>query len=255
MRRILLLALCLTALPLATPADDGRVRRMLGEAEAADFRGVGRLNVAGRRFCTAALVSDRLAVTAAHCLYHPHTLRPVPLSELRFVAGLRREKYAALRGVARAAVSPDFVYDGKPSFDNLRRDVALLELDAAIPEAEALSFRPGPMPEEGTVSEIVSYARDRAQAASIQDGCRVVARMEMVVALDCGVNLGASGAPVLAVGRTGRELWAVVSSTGAMVSGDEVTLAVLVASELVALELALDREVPVSVGAMPAPDP
>jgi len=111
------------------------------------------------------------------------------------------------------------------------------------------------MPEAGTVTEIVSYARDRAQAASIQDGCRVVARMETVVALDCGVNLGASGAPALAVGRTGRELWAVVSSTGAMVSGDEVTLAVLVASELVALELALDGEVPVTVGAMPAPDP
>ncbi|HMR52126.1 MAG TPA: trypsin-like serine protease [Amaricoccus sp.] len=255
MRRILLLALFLAALPLAAPADDGRARRMLGEAEAADFRGVGRLNVAGRRFCTAALVSDRLAVTAAHCLYHPRTFRPVPLAELRFVAGLRRDAHAALRGVARAAVPPDYVYDGEPSFENLRRDIALLELDAAIPAEQALAFRPGPMPGDGAVIEIVSYARDRAQAASIQDGCRIVARIREVAALDCEVNLGASGAPVLVLGKAGRELWAVVSSIGATVSGGEVTLAVLAAPELAALEAALAGAVPDSAGTSPASEP
>lgn len=255
MRRILLFALCLTAPPLAAPAEDGRVRRMLGEVEAADFRGVGRLNVAGRRFCTAALVSDRHAVTAAHCLYHPLTRRPVPLADLRFVAGLRRDAHAALRGVARAAVPPDYVYDGEPSFENLRRDIALLELDAAIPAEQAPAFRPGPMPEGGAVIEIVSYARDRAQAASIQDGCRIVARIREVAALDCEVNLGASGAPVLVLGKAGRELWAVVSSIGATDSGGEVTLAVLAEPELAALEAGLGGAVPDSAGAAPASEP
>jgi len=180
----------------------------------------------------------------------------VPLSEVRFVAGLRRDEYAALRGVARVAVPPDYVFDGEPSYSNLRRDIALLELDAAVSEDQAPSFRPGPMPLGETVIEIVSYARDRAEAASIQDGCRIAARMDRVAALDCGVNLGASGAPVLTLGKTGRRLWGVVSSTGALVSGGEVTLAVQVAPELAALEAALGPEVPASNPQAPtAPDP
>lgn len=256
MARILALALLLLSLPVAGPADDGRARRILTDDEAVVFRGVGRLNVAGRRFCSAALVSERLVVTAAHCLYHPRTLRPVPLSELRFVAGLRRDEYAAQRGVVRVAVPPDFVFDGEPSYEHLRRDIALLELDAAVSEAEASSFRPGAMPDGDAVIEIVSYARDRAQAASIQDGCRIVARMAEVAALDCGVNLGASGAPVFSLGKTGRRLWGVVSSTGALVEGGEVTLAVRAAPELPALEAALGPEVPAAdPGAPAAPDP
>jgi V8-like Glu-specific endopeptidase len=254
MARILALSLLLLSLPVAGPADDGRARRILTDDEAVVFAGVGRLNVAGRRFCSAALVSERLVVTAAHCLYHPRTLRPVPLPEMRFVAGLRRDDYAAQRGVVRVAVPPDFVFDGEPSYEHLRRDIALLELDAAV--GEAPSFRTGAMPDGDAVIEIVSYARDRAQAASIQDGCRIVARMAEVAALDCGVNLGASGAPVFSLGKTGRRLWGVVSSTGALVEGGEVTLAVRAAPELPALEAALGPEVPAAdPGALAVPDP
>jgi hypothetical protein len=65
-----------------------------------------------------------------------------------------------------------------------------------------------------------------------------------VAALDCGVNLGASGAPVFALGKTGREVWAVVSSTGTLVAGGVLTLAVRVAPELAALEAALEPQVP-----------
>jgi hypothetical protein len=94
------------------------------------------------------------------------------------------------------------------------------------------------------VIEIVSYVRGRSRVASLQDGCRIDAAVGQVAALDCGVNLGASGAPVFAIGKTGRVLWAVVSSTGSLVAGGEVTLAVRVAPELAALEAALEPQVP-----------
>jgi hypothetical protein len=245
MLRPVALLLILGALAGSAAAED---RRRLGDDEAAAFRGVGRLNVAGRRFCTAALISDRLAVTAAHCLYHPRTHRPVPLAELRFVAGQMRDEFAALRRVVRAAVPADFVFDGEPSFDSLRRDIALVELDAAVTPDQAVPFAPGAAPGPEAQIEIVSYGRDRAQAPSIQDACRIGALIGEVAALDCGVNLGGSGAPVFAEAKAQRFLWAVVSSTGTLAAGGEVTLAVRVAPELAALEAAL-------AGALPEPAP
>lgn len=229
-------------------AGQGIERRLVTDAEAPDYFGVGRLNVAGRRFCTATLISETLAITAAHCLYHPRSRRPVPLSELRFVAGWRSDEYAALRGVARVAVPEDFIFDGAPSFANLRRDIALIEMDAPVPAAEAAAFPTTEAPVGDVPIVIVSYARDRAHAASIQEACRLEALIDNVAALDCGVNFGASGGPVMVDEKGGLRLFGVVSATGHTVAdGAEVTLSVLVARELSELEARL-------AGAVPDPD-
>ena len=160
------------------------------------------------------------------------------------MAGQNGDAMAALRRVTRVAVPPDFLYDGNPSFDHLRRDIALVELDAPIPPDEAPSYDIGGLPPTDGVIEIVSYVRGRARVASLQDGCRIDAVVWQVAALDCGVNVGASGAPVFGISKTGRELWGVVSSTGTLVEGGEVTLAVRVAPELAALQAALEPQVP-----------
>ncbi len=71
---------------------------------------------------------------------------------------------------------------------------------------------------------MVSYARDRAQAPSIED-CSVEVTFGGVAALGCAVTYGASGAPVL----QGGQVVGVVSAMGRTLEGDrEVTLAVLV---------------------------
>lgn len=242
----LLALLVIAALPVL--AEDGG-RRMLDDAEAVTYRGVGRVNVAGTRFCTGALVSETLVLTAAHCLYHPRTHAPVPLAEMRFVAGKRRDAFAALRGVVRAAVPVDFVYDGTPRFDSLRRDIALLELDAPVTDAEAPAFAIGPAPPAEALAAIISYARDRREAASVQESCGVAALIGEVAALDCGVNLGASGSPVFRQ-DDGRVVWAVVSSTGTLADGAPVTLAVRVAPEMEGLRARLSETLP-AAGGMP----
>ena len=72
------------------PRQGPQERRPLGDEEGRAFLAVGRLNVAGRRFCTATLIEPAVIVTAAHCLFHPRTRARVPLAEFRFAAGYRR---------------------------------------------------------------------------------------------------------------------------------------------------------------------
>ena len=201
---------------------------MLDAEEAAPFRGVGRLNVAGTRFCTATLISETVIVTAAHCLFHPRTRERVPLAEFRFVAGLRLGKNAAVRWVARAVTQPDFAFEGFASPAGVVADLALLELSAPVTAAEAPAFETGPLRAGKGAGPlvIVSYARDRAQAPSIED-CGLASAFHGVAALACGVDFGASGAPVFQGEAEGRRLVAVVSAMGRVLASEEpVTLAV-----------------------------
>jgi V8-like Glu-specific endopeptidase len=58
----------LVLLASAAGAQDAPERRMLEAGEAAAFQAVGRLNIAGNRYCTATLNAPDLIVTPAHCL-------------------------------------------------------------------------------------------------------------------------------------------------------------------------------------------
>ena len=118
-------------------------RRLLEADEAVAFRGVGRLNVAGTRFCTATLISETVIVTAAHCLYHPRSRERVPLGEFRFVAGLRIGETAAVRRVVRAVTHPDFAFEGLASPEGVAADLALLELARPVPAEDAAAFATG----------------------------------------------------------------------------------------------------------------
>ena len=215
---------------------------MLDREEAVAFHGVGRLNVAGTRFCTATLISEAVIATAAHCLFHPRTRERVPLSEFRFVAGLRMGKAVAVRRVTRAALHPDFTFDGLASPEGVAADLALLELDEPVPAGDAPAFAPGGLRENAPIA-IVSYARDRAQAPSIEAPCGLVVTFSGVTALDCAVTYGASGAPVLQGGEDDRRLVAVVSAMGSVVATrNEVTLAVLVGPWIAPLLVSLAAE-------------
>ncbi len=177
-------------------------------------------------------------MTAAHCLFNPRTRAKVPLSELRFVAGFHRGAYVALREIVDAAILPGFVIGARASLDGVREDLALLVLDRAADDPRITIFAPGALrPDPAT---IVSYARDRSQAPSIQQPCEVRAAQAGILALACPVNFGASGAPVLAGEGGAFEIVAVVSAIGATEGGEEVALAVPLADRLADLDAALD---------------
>jgi protease YdgD len=227
---------------LLAAAAGAQERRPLGGEEGLAFLGVGRLNVAGRRFCTATLIEPAVIVTAAHCLFHPRTRERVPIDEFRFAAGYRRGEAVAVGRPVRAAVHPDFVYAGEADYPGVQADLALLELAEPVPAEVAAAFAPAALA-EGEPLAIVSYARDRAHLPSIEAPCEVFSTFGAVAALGCAVNYGASGAPVLQGEGEAARLVAVVSAKGRVLADNgDVTLAVMVAPEIDVLLEALALE-------------
>ena len=213
---------------------------MIRETEAPLWRGLGRLNVAGNRICTATLISADEVVTSAHCLFHPVTRHRAEPAEIHFVAGFWRDDYAALRHVTAIALLPDYVYTGqKVDILALKPDLALLKLDQPISPEEAQPLKVIDWPGAPARFDIAGYGRDRPLIPSIREGCGVLAPIGPGVELDCPVVPGLSGAPVVVSG--GQELAALVSvSVGTRVKGESV-IVIPLAPHLAALRALLPK--------------
>lgn len=231
---------------LLAGAAGAQEKRMLGDGEAEAYRAVGRLNIYGARFCSATLISETLVLTAAHCLYSPVLRRLVRVEGLKFVAGQRRDQEAAVRGVTRMAVLPEYRFDPQADVAHVASDIALLELEAPVPAALAPAIGVGAM-DLAESFDIVSYSRERAWAPSIAGPCDVRTSAGGVMAmLACAVNSGASGGPVLSRGPEGTRLVAVVSAMGQDFEDQDVALTVIAAPRMAALRAAL-RDAPAAI--------
>jgi protease YdgD len=206
-----LAALCLAGAAAAQEA--APERRMLDAEEAAAFRGVGRLNIAGTWFCTATLIAPDVIVTAAHCLFHPLTGARVRDGALRFVAGYRVRDRGVLRRVTRTVIDSGFAFEARATYAGVGADLALALLSRPVPEGvgalPTAAFEAG-----GGPLAIVSYAQDRPHAPSIESPCAIVERTGPVVALDCAVTYGSSGSPLLQAEGEAMRLVGVVSAIG-----------------------------------------
>jgi len=210
--------LLVVGLGLAVPAqaENTGLDRLTLRSELLGWEAVGRLDIGGGGFCTGVLVASDLVLTAAHCLTEAQAAGRV--DGLRFRAGLRDGEAVAEASVARAVMHPDYVPGAGVSAENVRRDVALVELATAIPTGVAAPFMVQDLPRPGEAVSVVSYASGRAEAPARQAVCTVRGRQSGLLAFDCDVTFGASGAPVFDVSRQRARIVSLVSSGGA--SGD-----------------------------------
>ncbi|MFU8777297.1 MAG: trypsin-like serine peptidase [Roseovarius sp.] len=223
----------------ASIAQDSRLQRLDVGDEARQWEAVGRLELGGRGFCTGALVAPDLVLTAAHCLFDKETGARIDPARIEFMAGWRNGRAAAYRSVRRAVTHPDYAPATAVTADRVRNDVALLELHHPINNTRVTPFETDERPRKGQKIGVVSYARDRSEAPSLQNICEVLARQDGVLVMSCDVDFGSSGAPIFSFEGGVPRIVSVVSAM-AEVEGRKVSLGTQLTDPLRVLQAALD---------------
>lgn len=225
-------------------AGDGNLRPLDTGVVAGRWAAVGRIDLGSRGFCSGTLIAPDVVLTAAHCLYDKATGEPFRPADLTFLAGWRDGRAAAARNgvmiLPHPGYRPGLEEGSKAHRDQIGNDIGLIKLAEPILLPSITPAPTGVLPNRGDRVEIVSYARGRSEAASMQDVCSVLGTEGRVAALDCPVDFGASGSPVFRDTTYGSEVVLVISATAEM-NGKPVAIAASVEGVLAGLMARLDR--------------
>jgi protease YdgD len=251
-----LACLLLPATLLAQIPGDSPLRTLDPGAAGSGWQAVGRLNIDARGFCTATLIAPDRVLTAAHCLFDPDTGARIDDRAMEFLAGWRIGHAEAIRGISRAAIAPGFRMTDDRTLVRVANDLAVLQLDQPIRlsgvQPFALAVQP---PVTGAAVAVVSYARGREGAPSLQESCAVLDRLhEGVVVMSCAIDSGASGAPVFALERGVPRIVSVISAM-AESQGRSLALGMRLDGRIAALMAELDIPQGPAPRFRPGPEP
>ncbi|MCK8465009.1 trypsin-like peptidase domain-containing protein [Aliiroseovarius sp. S1339] len=190
----LLSALLLLLSPPVFAEDTTGLRRLTQREDLFGYEAVGRLDFGQNGYCTGVLIATDLVLTAAHCLRG--VAKAGHVQGLQFRAGLRDGRSVATRSAKVAIMHPGYDPDRRMTAMNIRNDVGLVQLDAPIPSSLAAPFVVDRLPPAKRRVSVVSYAQGRDAALSRQAVCTVLGRQSGLLAFNCDVTFGSSGAPV-----------------------------------------------------------
>lgn len=238
-----LACILLTSAPVVAEAP---LKRLTLRQDLLGWEAVGRLEIGRDAYCTGVLIATDLVLTAAHCLLAGGT-GYVPPSDIRFRAGLSDGVALADSGVARMVVDPGYDPRSSDAAGRILHDVGLVQLDTPVPLSTAAPFATATLADRDRDLSVVSYGRGRDEAPSWDDRCKVVGRRGALIAFDCDVTFGSSGAPVFH--RVGNRA-AVVSlvSSGVVEGGERLAFGMELPRVVEGLKAALRRGEGVAVG-------
>lgn len=159
-------------------------------------KAIVQLHIGGRNFCTGTLVTPNLIATAAHCFVNQDTKSSYRPEDVSVHFEVKGDRSRLNRTAERLVTHPNYRFNGPPE-SNLRADIAFLLLDQPVDEDVVT---PIPLSGRGLWRErvsILSYQQTLRTTLRIDNDCKVLGANHLTVALSCGVDFGASGAPVI----------------------------------------------------------
>jgi V8-like Glu-specific endopeptidase len=187
----------LVALFIALPAF-AAPQRLRVEAMEYPWSAMGRLNMAGRAYCSAVLIGERHILTAAHCLWNAARQDWWPAGSIHFIAGYQGGE-ALLVSLVKNYVIADH-YRGEPPADLTHADTdwAIAELEEPLGKNAgwiASDARPG----HADLLGHLGYRAESRFAMSLDYGCKILGTIDQNRLLwdDCEAAHGDSGGPLL----------------------------------------------------------
>lgn len=176
------------------------------------WQGVGRINISANAFCTGTLIAPDRVLTAAHCFFDKDSGAQLSPGDVRFLAGYRGGQPRVERAAKAIVIHPQYEFATEDRDHRLAYDMAVVVLDQPVRTPDVRPFAVAPKRWGLGPLMVVSYAHGRADSASLQPECDVLAQSDQALVTSCDVDFGASGAPIFQVFEGVTQIYTVVSA-------------------------------------------